>query len=415
MKDRRLRAAKVFHDGILLLHASSRMDVSADGFHQDAYFYYLTGLENTVGALFAIDGKSGESWLFLPTHPPFQRRGLQPEAVPGADSAKRLEMEHVADWAELEPFLAQRASAGIRLYYADDSSSFEQLPPVFYGPKAGQDAWVNVLLQKYPSLEPKEASEALNALMATQSPDEQSALRSAAKATVTAIMAGLRTIRPGTSQRHVEAVVENTCWNLGAHGSAFWPWAFAGESAVFPRPFFSMTRYDHLDAVMRAGDLVRLDVGCEWSHYSGDLGRTVPVSGRYADDQRETWTIFVAAYRAGAGALREGVKLDQVYDIWRQELLAHRATARTALAQHAIDSWSKRENVPFWQIHATNLVASKPPDPLRAGVTINFEPIASVDGQGFFLEDMYLITKDGAELLTPGVPYSADDIEAAMR
>jgi len=28
---------------------------------------------------------------------------------------------------------------------------------------------------------------------------------------------------------------------------------------------------------------------------------------------------------------------------------------------------------------------------------------------------MYLITKDGAELLTPGVPYSAEDIEAAMR
>jgi Xaa-Pro aminopeptidase len=48
-------------------------------------------------------------------------------------------------------------------------------------------------------------------------------------------------------------------------------------------------------------------------------------------------------------------------------------------------------------------------------MTVNFEPIASVDSQGFFLEDMYLITKEGAELLTPGVPYSAEQIEAAMR
>ncbi len=39
----------------------------------------------------------------------------------------------------------------------------------------------------------------------------------------------------------------------------------------------------------------------------------------------------------------------------------------------------------------------------------------TVDGQGFFLEDMYIITKDGAELLTPGVPYPAEEIEAAMR
>jgi Xaa-Pro aminopeptidase len=48
-------------------------------------------------------------------------------------------------------------------------------------------------------------------------------------------------------------------------------------------------------------------------------------------------------------------------------------------------------------------------------MTVNFEPITSVDGQGFFLEDMYLITKDGAEILTPGVPYTAEEIEAAMQ
>jgi Xaa-Pro aminopeptidase len=84
-------------------------------------------------------------------------------------------------------------------------------------------------------------------------------------------------------------------------------------------------------------------------------------------------------------------------------------------AQHAIDSWSKRENVPFWQIHATNLLAARPPATLPTGMTVNFEPIASVDGQGFFLEDMYLITQEGAELLTPGVPYSAEQIEEEMR
>jgi len=66
-------------------------------------------------------------------------------------------------------------------------------------------------------------------------------------------------------------------------------------------------------------------------------------------------------------------------------------------------------------VHTTNLLAAYPVGPLRAGTTINFEPIASVDGQGLFLEDMYLITRDGAELLTPGVPYSAEDIEAAMK
>src|SRR3984893_8764838 len=275
--------------------------------------------------------------------------------------------------------------------------------------------WLQIILQRWPVFEAREASIRIHALMAVQSADEISALRSAATATVTALMAGIRTIRPGISQRSVEAVVEDTCWNAGAHGSSFWPWAMAGDNAVFPRPFTSLARYDHLNQNMRPGDLVRLDVGCEWEHYIGDLGRTVPVSGHYNDDQRETWKIFVAAYRVGAFALRDGATVDQIFDAWRAELLRHRASAKTLLAQRAIDSWSDRKNVPYWQVHTTNLMAGHVGGPLRAGNTINFEPSASMGGQGFFLEDMYLITKDGAELLTPGVPYSAEEIEVAMR
>ena len=109
-RDRRHRAARAFHDGILLVHAKSQLDSTADGFRQDPYFYYFTGLQNTVGALFAIDGKSGESWLFLPSKPPFAKRGLQPEVAPGVEAVKQLGIEHVVDWSELKGFLARQAS-----------------------------------------------------------------------------------------------------------------------------------------------------------------------------------------------------------------------------------------------------------------------------------------------------------------
>jgi hypothetical protein len=96
---------------------------------------------------------------------------------------------------------------------------------------------------------------------------------------------------------------------------------------------------------------------------------------------------------------------------WSSELLRHSATAKSVLARQAIDEWSRRDKVPYWVIHTMNLVLGDISGPLLAGTTIAFEPIASA-GQEFYLEDMFVITK---ELLTPRVPYSAAEIEAAMR
>jgi len=322
----------------------------------------------------------------------------------------------VVDWSEMEGFFSSHAGNKTVLFFNDDSFNLPQLPPNILSSKTPlAPLWLQVVLQKWPGYEVKDSGDQIKGVMEVQDAQEAEALRSAARATVTAILAGMRAIRPGVSQRSVEAAVESACWNEGAHGSSFWPWAMSGENAVFPHPFYSFARYDHLDRKLLTGDLVRLDVGCEQGHYQGDLGRTVPVSGHYDDSQRETWAIFLAAYRAGVSALRDGVTVDQVFDAWRTELIRHRAAAKTPLAQHAIDSWSDRKNVPHWQVHTTNLMAGYPVGPLRLGTTINFEPIASVDGQAFFLEDMYRITKDGFELLTPGVPYSAEEIESAMK
>jgi Xaa-Pro aminopeptidase len=44
-----------------------------------------------------------------------------------------------------------------------------------------------------------------------------------------------------------------------------------------------------------------------------------------------------------------------------------------------------------------------------------FEPILAVDGVGLYLEDMILVTSEETEVLTTGLPYSAVEIERAMR
>ncbi len=176
---RRQRVAQEFHDGLLLIHALSRMDIAADGYRQDPYFYYLTGQENAVSAVLAIDCKSGESWLFLPSQPPFSKAGVKPTLVPGADAARLTGIDHVVDWTELQSFLAARASYSPTLFYTREGlAGFDEMPANVVSAKAaGAPLWLQIILEKWPSFSAKEVTDALNNLMAVQDPGELSSVR----------------------------------------------------------------------------------------------------------------------------------------------------------------------------------------------------------------------------------------------
>lgn len=407
LRERRARAAQAFSDGVLLLHSRALTDFVSDGYREEAAFYYLTGLENSPQAILAIEGKTGQCWLFVPQKD--ARRTAEVE--PGKPAEEKLGIDHVVEWGELEGFLEREIAQGAKLYYKPDVPVLPQnLTPA---KDIRAPAWVQVLQQKWTTAEFQPVGVKLYTLMAVESPSERHDSEMAARATVSAFLAGMNAIHPGFSQRSVELAVVAACWKE-ARGVSFWPWAMSGANGVFPKPFESDSRYDHLDSRLQPGDLVRLDVGCEWNHYQGDLGRTIPVSGRFTDEQREVWNIFVAAYRAVARELKEGLTEEQCFEIWRTELLSHRDSAKSPLAQQAIASWSDRKNVPYWQMHTMNLDAGYIEGPLRAGMVIDFEPIASIGGQGYYLEDMYYIRKDGATVLTPGLPYTAVEIEAGM-
>jgi len=48
-------------------------------------------------------------------------------------------------------------------------------------------------------------------------------------------------------------------------------------------------------------------------------------------------------------------------------------------------------------------------------MTVAYELMFAVDGDGFYLEDMVLVEAGGPRVLTSGLPYTATEIEVAMR
>ena len=59
---------------------------------------------------------------------------------------------------------------------------------------------------------------------------------------------------------------------------------------------------------MKAGEVVRVDVGCQVDHYMGDVGRTAPVSGTFTAGQREAWDLFIASLPYTAREIEAAMK-----------------------------------------------------------------------------------------------------------
>ena len=156
-RERRDRTMKAAPDALILVRSrSSVMAENEDGFRQNAAFYYLTGLENAVGALLVMDSRRHETWLFVPASGQLPRIGSlmhSPYAYveSGQASADRLGLDHVLVWDEFAPFvdrrLAEDPSLVIRGPFSKDQTS--TTPATL----TGQDAvrlWESVLRVRWP-------------------------------------------------------------------------------------------------------------------------------------------------------------------------------------------------------------------------------------------------------------------------
>jgi Xaa-Pro aminopeptidase len=196
-QDRRQRAAAAFDDGILLVLAKS----------------------------------AAESWLFLRPQGRLESSIAKlkgpPEGSPGSDAVKQTGIELVADWSELASFLEKKSASPVVLYYMAVRSGSELPPDITADPRA--PLWAVAIARKWLSYQLKFANARVSALMDVQSPSELVNVRDAAKATVQAVMAGIRAIRPGVSQQTVELAVADALLERGlAVGQGGTGWRLPG-------------------------------------------------------------------------------------------------------------------------------------------------------------------------------------------
>jgi Xaa-Pro aminopeptidase len=424
-QSRRRAAMEKVPDGIILLRGFSGLKHwDESGFHQDASFYYFTGLANLHGAILALDGTQKESWLFVsPRLGSFgsDLHGFDSVFLdPGSPAEAELKLDHIVPWDQFASFVEERHKSNPKLVlYADSAGQTGQMAgdrnvPPGLGPMENSHlVWSTMLRQRWSDIETKDAFGILDEVRSVKSPAELGRLRQAAAVTAEGFWAGVHAITSGKTQRQVEGAVLDACLQAGSDGPSLWPWVRSGPYALGDTLFEAFVDYQNLDRKMQAGEVVRLDLGCDFQMYKGDFGRTIPVSGHFDEGQHETMELLNGAYLAGVSKMRPGATAQDVFKATTDYIEQHQSGLKSATAKEAAAGFLKRPNLP---LHGLGVdMAEGVPKTFQPGNVLCYEPLLSSGKQAFFVEDTFLIVPTGYEVLNPSLPYSAKDIETAMQ
>lgn len=414
---RRGQLMAAHRDGLIVIPGNAAEKGMTDpGWMQAPTLQYFSGLAHLPGAVLVLDPATNRTILF--TGPAPSAFGVpitaldataNPEIAAGAHADEILPSALFIDW------MSERLSLDDPVIYLDSPRRPEPSgSPAGMLPVQGFHAlWEQSLRDSFPDASFRSMAETVRRLRWVKSESEIAELRKNALATAHALAQGMKAVGVGVSQRMAEAAVVAGCLEAGAEGPSFWPWMMVGPNGGFARLVQSFFDYSSLNRVMEAGQLVRADVGCQGGGYGGDVGRTVPVSGAFSPAQAQVWDLLIEGYLAGLDAMRPGLPLDSV-----------RAASRTRIAERGQEDPSladlaaafNSETGVDWHIHGVGIESGETPGgPLEQGVVLAYEPMLVVGDDAFYLEDMVLITETGAEVLSPGLPYSAAEMEAFLR
>jgi Xaa-Pro aminopeptidase len=405
---RRQALAARHADGVVVLFGYTEQEdqFTRSPFRQENNFYYLSGW-NEPGAALCLLGKgpAGDyrEILFLPSRDPSHEAWTGPRLGPGdAQATEVTGFSEVRDLNELPEVVSAALESRPRVYtlLPRDTPGFEQPP------EPDSAARLERLAPGYPRVNIRDSLEAMRQI---KSENEIRLIRKAIDASVAAHRAAWARIAPGVYEYQIAATMLGVMMDLGCLRPAYTPIIGSGANST-------VLHYSEATRRLRPGELVVIDVGGEYGHYAADITRTAPTDGRFTPRQREIYEIVLGAQKAALDAIRPGMILGGHGDSSLSEIV------RAYFDSHGSD----HEGQPLGRYfnhglgHHVGLEVHDPGDagePLRPGMVVTIEPglYLPEENLGVRIEDMVLITADGAEVLSKGLPKDPAEIEGLMQ
>lgn len=412
-------------------------------FRAQSDFYYLTGfnepdailcLYHPPGALLS-SADIAEEAVAIVAENPMQVIFLRPKdiekeiwqgrrlGVANAPAVLGLDEAHAIDEAQAE-FLTL-CSQVQQVYFSFDELDFWQ-------------PWVNQLIavQKSKSRQGVQVvnelgnlNSLLHAMRLVKSQTEIECLRQAAQISVKGHLAAMKATRPGCFEYQIQAALEAEFKMNGSPRVAFNSIVASGDNAC-------ILHYTENDCVVKAGDLVLVDAGAEWASYAGDITTTFPANGRFSEAQAALYQVVFDAQQAVIAMVQPGVVYEEMHKT-AVRVITEGLVSLGILQGNPTDLIAAQAYKPFFMHGTGHWLGMDVHDVgsyklngnwqrLVPGMVFTVEPglYIATDAQnvpaqflgiGIRIEDDVLVTPDGCEVLTQGLPRTLAEIEHFMQ
>jgi len=401
-------------------------------YHQDPDFYYLTGYRepNALLLIFkekqiAENGTSYDEVIFVQPNNPI--REMWTGRRLGSVAAKeKLGLNLAFNNTAFKKFKIDFSSFNEVLFFdfyndvrndeRDSSDLFDLIEQFKMKANYPSSNTLELKRELPPNLNTKKLSGIMDNLRGIKTVEEIEMLRKAVTISCLGQNEVMKAMRPGMSEREVQGIHEYIFKRYQAEDVGYPSIVGGGHNGCI------LHYIDNYKPALSPKELILMDLGAEYHGYTADITRTIPVGGAFSMEQKLVYDLVLKAQEAGMKVCKEGVAFDKIYAETAKVISA-------GLVELGITK-SEREYGQYYPHGCCHHIGLDVHDRgnydvLKENMVITIEPgIYITDkskadpkwhGIAVRIEDDYLVTKTGCELLSVVAPRTTEAIEAMMK
>ncbi|MDR1697633.1 MAG: Xaa-Pro peptidase family protein [Erysipelotrichaceae bacterium] len=365
-------------------------------------FYYLTGLdlENSILVFIKHNNTRSEVLLFTPP-PSIEKARWLGAMLTSDDIIKQSGITNINDRVSFEDFFVSFLKTNSEFSVAFD---FHEELKVAKALSLKNYIEENLLVNNKAKY--LDVRNNIVALRMIKSDDEVAAIKMALGVTSVAITEARRALKTAKYEHEVLAAYLKSTISQGVLKEGFPPIIAAGKNATilhYPKP---------LDA-LNHNDLILFDVGASYLHYSADVSRTYPISGKYSLLQKKIYKCVLECNKYIISLIKPGVSLVDLQNEASTFLKAKSVAAGLLKEKDEIKNVYPHNISHHLGLETHDATLGERNAPLVSGNVITVEPGLYFDalGIGVRIEDVVLVTNNGAEVLSKDIPKEILGIE----